>query len=468
MDESMLSVLHHAARSAHPQVQLAAINMLMQLGDARAGEVIQEALSSNYWPVRIQAAYALTYLQHPTARSHIDALLAKAPPQAHPLLISLLPRLGDPQTAHKTRQAIHSVNRDIQRAAILSSAQLGRDDMLADIRLAASHCHPLEQEACAMALGWMEDAHSMERLQDWAQNGPDTVQVASLQALWQLGSADAAAELEDLARGGLPYAIYALKDVPSSAGTLAELCQNPDLSTRAHAAIALLELRDERCLPVIAELLLPGPRDITVLPHHSPAGALRAWRVITSSQQNLAQEPHLYESGLQMRERILQACSHLEEGCFLALAERLLEQPDPHLLPVLIHQLEQLSHPRALNLLRRYAQQPGRPLLRGYCRLALLRLRDPGPWRQSLQQWALREAGQALIEFRPILPWEAYSTSHDSSLTATERARLLVEVFETLAMERDEQALHTLLEAIESGHPGNRFVLAGILLRASS
>ena len=55
-------------------------------------------------------------------------------------------------------------------SAILAAAKFGRDDFIKDIRTIATHKNPAEQEACASALGFLGDSHSIETLNSLAES----------------------------------------------------------------------------------------------------------------------------------------------------------------------------------------------------------------------------------------------------------------------------------------------------------
>jgi hypothetical protein len=74
-----------------------------------------------------------------------------------------------------------------------------------------------------------------------------------------------------------------------------------------------------------------------------------------------------------------------------------------------------------------------------------------------------------MIRFRPLIPWnlrqpEASGSSFE--LTPDESSRLLIEAYEALADRHDLEGIDCIVEGIKNGNPQNRYVLAGLLMRA--
>ncbi|MCB1135082.1 MAG: HEAT repeat domain-containing protein, partial [Chlamydiia bacterium] len=320
----------------------------------------------------------------------------------------------------------------------------------------------------AIALGCMRDAASVDRLVSYTKRGVPNLEVAASLSLVRLGREDAAPGLEKLAHAGNCYAIFALGEVSGSEDCLARLLAHSDLEIRVHAGLALLQRKDPRALPIAQTVLTDSQLDVAALPCYSPSGALRAWRVLSSAQQNLSSDPYAYELAIQSREQILAGIALLGEEHFLPVAEQLMAQNMNALIPGLIHLLEELNSPAAVELLQRHVHQPGAPLIRNYCKLALFRMGEAPQYRSDLEDWLLRESQHDIISFRPLVPWERHQNDRAFELTPTEKSRLLIECFETIAALQDEPAMRTLQKAMLEGDSLNRYALAGLLLRAST
>ena len=87
------------------------------------------------------------------------------------------------------------------------------------------------------------------------------------------------------------------------------------------------------------------------------------------------------------------------------------------------------------------------------------------PHGKTLFSWVKEQKDCPLFRFRPLLPWtERRDLSH--LLTPEETSRLVIESFEALAEQHDPQGIDLILTAIQSGHPKNRYALAGLLIKA--
>ena len=146
------------------------------------------------------------------------------------------------------------------------------------------------------------------------------------------------------------------------------------------------------------------------------------------------------------------------------MSSKLFAAREMELVPRLVSLLETLRSPASIDLLKRYSVTTGAPLIRTYCNLALLRLGEPGPYKEIIKDFVKESRSHQLIRFRSSLPWNVRIVENPHSLTPEESSALLIHSYETLSREQDEEAIDFLLEAIELGNIENRPVLAGILL----
>jgi HEAT repeat protein len=247
--------------------------------------------------------------------------------------------------------------------------------------------------------------------------------------------------------------------------TLATILESQNTHTRVNAAVALLELGDSKCLPVLADILLSDSRDLALSKVSSPGKSLTALRVIPSARQNLESTPVALEMSLHLREALLTKAVELPERDFLALANIIFERQQNDLIPILIEVL--INHPTkaVISLLKKQQQKAGAPLVRNYCNLALFRLKEEGPYAANLEQWVTQQRNVDLIRFRPTVPWDV--REHESfELTPQETSRLLVETFETFVSMQDDKGINLLIDLIQTGNPKNKYALIGLLMRA--
>ena len=192
---------------------------------------------------------------------------------------------------------------------------------------------------------------------------------------------------------------------------------------------------------------------------------MRAWKVFASTSQRV--ETSFYDIRaltLALKELIITESIELPEQDFLNLANKIFASRQTELIPRLVSLLETLQTPNAITLLKKQSIQAGAPLIRTYCNLALLRLGEPGPYKEIIKEFIKDSRNHELIRFRSSLPWNVRLSESPYTLTPEENSSLLIHSYETLARQQDNEAIDFLLEAIELGNPQNRPVLAGILL----
>jgi hypothetical protein len=82
--------------------------------------------------------------------------------------------------------------------------------------------------------------------------------------------------------------------------------------------------------------------------------------------------------------------------------------------------------------------------------------------------WISIKKHTEMIRFRPMLPWNVRIAEKTNAfeLTPEEHSELLIECYQTIAMEHDDKSIDIILDGLKSGHSGNRPVLAGLLIQA--
>ncbi len=463
-DDRALYILEEALKSNNPKCQLIALNFLSKYNNDYF--VIKPALASDILPVRLEAVFQLASKQHPKAFYHIESLMQKAPAAAMPLFPQLFAMSGDQSSIATLKRLMTHPNLQVRTESVLSAAKFNRDDLLPDIRKLSSHLQAEEQEAACIAFGLLKDENSAQRLTDLSRSQVPIVGLSASASLYQFGREEHAQKISAVALKGDPFAITLLGDIPGAEDTLALLAQHKDLNTRINSGLALLERKDRRCLPIIAEILIADARDLGLSKLQSPGNGLTAWKIIPSLKQNSKNNPLIGELSLNLREKTLRKTVELPEASFIALANLLFDVKQKDLIPLLVQLLENLGTENAINLLKQKREQVGVPFIRCWCNLALYRMGEGEPFTASVKSWVKEHHNHDLIQLRPYLPWN-YRDSH-YQLTTEDTSRLLVESFEALVQTRDEQGLDLLIEAIRDGNVKNRFALAGLLIRAAN
>ncbi|MFZ4099854.1 MAG: HEAT repeat domain-containing protein [Chlamydiia bacterium] len=455
------SILEEACSSGHPMVQLHALTALASDGDDEIDPFLIRAMGSPWIPVRLTAAHLLASKRSPAVIEQVEAMYYKLPHEVRPYLAPLLAQVNTSEAITLLIRLAQDQRAMVRIAAVHSLAQAHRDDEALRILAMMQQDQGAEAEACAYALGHLHDTRALPHLHRLLNSGELTTRIAAAQALWSFGDEEALKALLWEARGGHPFAVMALDHIKEGIPVLVDLLDDPRRFVQINAALALLQHRDRRALPVIEHWLTSDPHVMPLVPAHSPGGALQAY-----GSRSLTEEE--FPVALMIRQRVLSQCIELPEEDFLRLAARLYAEQSIELIPLLTRLLENLQTPAALELLHQERQRTGGPLSRAYATLALYRLNEPGPWEESLMRWLEEHHKTELIQLQPEAPWDPENLDAARySLSTQQTSQLFIETLEALAQHPSGRGRGLILRVIRQGHPRNRFVLAGILMRMS-
>ncbi len=466
---STIDILAEGVKSPNPDTQMASIQFLARMQDDRCDELLTKAMSSNFLMARLEAGYHLSLRKHLKATGQIESLMYKMPDELRAYFPQFFALIGTKDAMIVLKQLIEDPHSLVRIEAILSAARAGRDDLLPKIRAHASHSSVDEQEACAAALGLLKDSQSIPRLKKLLQAPSTNIQLAAAKSLYMLGETSHKSFIEDLAKARNVFAIALLGDFTGSSETLIDLLKDESLQIRWNAAISLLKLRDPRCLSVIEEILIKDSRDLGVQPNYSVGHSLLAWKVIPSIHSHMATGSPFNLLGItaQVREHLLVQCLELPENAFLHIARQIFDSRQTELIPTLVSLLENHQTEATLELLKKKSQTAGEPYIRAYCTLALYRMHREQGYEEIIRQWTSNVKDTPIFRFKPLVPFSMRQYEKTKyELTPEERSSLLIEAYEALADRHDEKSLDLLIDAIRDGNPKNRYVLAGLLIRA--
>jgi len=462
-----LEILEHGIAHPDPQTQLLALHFIAKIEDDRADELLNRAMSSDYLSTRMEAAFYLSLRKHPHAVGQIEGLMFRLPPMFKPFFPSLFALIGTTDATSALKRLIEDTDVNVRIESILQVAGLGRDDFLSLLRKRLSHSNVAELEASAFAVGALKDSQSIPKLKKLMNSSADNVKIAAALALFRLGDRSGLSCIDELAKKKNIFAITALGSVDGFEETLAILSRSPELQIRINAGIALLQQRDPRCLPALLEVLLEDKRDLAFQPFPSVGRTLTSFKAVPLAELK-AKDPSVnFTYSLAIREHLLREAIHLPEAHFLSLTQALFAHQQNDLVPSLIALLENLQTTGAKEVLKAGAAKTTAPLIRDYCHLALYRLKEEGPYEEYINRWVTQQRGADLIRLRPILPWKFRLDQSDHTLTPEETSKLLMDAFFSIASKRNEQGISFLLDAIQFGNPQNRYVLMGLLMRAT-
>ncbi len=463
---SSLDVLEAGIKSSHPETQLAAIQFLGRLQDDRSDELLIKAMSSNFFFARMEAALQLAGRKHPNCVGQIEALMYRIPPEFRFFFPQFFALIGTSDAITILRQLIEDGHSATRVEAISCAARLGRDDLLPIIRASITHTNIAEQEASAFALGIFKDSKSIHKLKKLKKSNSESVRLAAYRSLYALGDLEVKEEILAMAKERHLFAIAAAAEIPEAKELLATLAKDPVEQVRLNAAMSLLKLRDGRCLKPLIEILIRDGRDLGFAPQVSLGKSHLAWKVVPSAKQQQQTGFDIASVSIQLKEQLLKEALELPEQEFLFLAKRIFDSRQNELIPLLTMLLENLQTAKATALLKEGAMLSGAPLIRGYCNLVLFRMKKEGPYKQQLMDWVSQNKKSDMIRFRPIVQIDQRLSDSPLELTPEDSSKLLIDAYQALADRHDEIGINFLLDSIKEGNPKNRYVLAGLLLRA--
>lgn len=463
LDDSCKKILQEALQSNNPRLQLLALHLLSLHFDDEAEQAIVHALNSEYMLIRCEAALYLAHKHNARATAQIDALFYRLPMELHPLLPNLYMASGDEGAIKGLKRLLTHSLTEVRVEALNALSHAKRDDLLPIIRKLVLQNDRAQQEAACYALGVLNDSSSLPQLEKLLNSKENYVAIAAALACYRLGETNSYKVICEKGRQGDLFALTALAEIPESKEFLAKLIHHPNLQIRINSSLALLKQQDCRSIDGIKEILFSKERGLFLTQWSTPGKTGKAWRLIPSGAD---EEP----SALETKENVLVQAAMLPEDAFLQLAEELLNRELYELTPTIATLLEQHQSPKAQKLLLSHQNHLGAPLIRLWCSLALYKAKGDKNSSKVLREWLNKNQSKELIKFNSFTPYSMKKTSQGErsayQLTAQEQCRLLIEVLEAFAQAGEEESIDVLLEAINKGHPQNRAVLAGLLLRA--
>lgn len=468
-DSSFIHFLEYALKSRHPLVQAAALHLIASLHEDVADSLIETGMKSDYLMIRFEALSLLIARKSKTALGQAEALMNLLHPRCKPLFMEFYASYGSPDAIAFLKQMTSDSDDLVRKAAILSAAKFGLEDLLPNIRKAITHSDPALKECASTAAGFLRDLNSVENLKIAATSPFEETKLAALFALYQLGDTSLEKEILELAEKKNLFALHLLGAVNGGESLLEKLVSDENDEVRLNAALALLKKRSKACSAVVRDILIADENQISFVPVVSSGNSLVCWKIVsTASAANSEERKNLQAITMNFQEEVLTQIIDLPENAFVTIASCLLREKKNSLVPTLMRLMENTSSDRARSLLREHSQAPGAPLVRAYCNLALYRLDDSADQKRNFLSWLSTQKPDQLIEFRPMMERGARQDKNISNfqLTPEERSGFLIESYFAISEKHEQDGVTLILQAMKDGHPNNCYPLAGLLLKS--
>lgn len=464
----LLPILETALDSPHGVIQLTAIQTLARISDDKANQLLIKGCSSPYLEVALTTCYILAQRNHPQAYSLTNSLMNKINEDGLEFFPAILAMINTPQTTKALKKFLTHSKENVRVAAILAAAQSHQFALLNDLRSLAKQHNIVQQEACAFALGEMHDESSIPILLELANSQSETVALAALKALDQLGQKSACYAIEKIGQKGNVFAIQLLKEMQADLHLLEALANQASSDHSAlNASLALLRKKDPICMPYILGLLLPENPNMLLLDMYSPGKTLTAKKLVLKTNGLLRENPMAEDSSYRARLQILEECTELPEEVFLQIAEMIIDKHQSDLVPSVIQHLMMLKTDASIALLKKWQQKVGAPYVRMWSNLALLKLNEPGPWKGYLLDWIKQQKYHQLVKMKPLAGWSRKELPTPYELSSMETSQLLMDAYLTIAEQQDDEGISVILDNLVNNDLKNRYAIAGILIHST-
>jgi len=466
--EHSFARLCKAVNSEHLAVQLIALKGLVHLDTREGDEILKRLMKKGHALIRLESTYQLALKKYPVAASQAEVFMSMVPDPLLAEFPAIFAAVGDTDSIRILKRLAKHPSEDVRASTILSAAKTKRDDFLPIIRSLSVQGGALQQEACAFALGVFNDSTCLPCLKQLAKSPHIFVKLAACSSLARHGDQEALNVIMTEAFKDNAFAAAILASFPEAKETLAKLAESGSPNVRLNAAWGLLEQKDPRALPVISAILMAREQDLALIVQSSPTSMIQALKIAHSAREVFQDSPADLERSDDMLQEALIKTVELNESDFHELAGDILRQHHSHLIPTVVELLVNHRSEASLNLLNKYRQTPGAPLLRNYCNLGLYKLKTEGPYAESLKAWVLSQKDVEFFNVKDFLePSIKIDALNSYEINPKQSARLLIEILESFTRAKDEMGVDLIISMIENGHRKNRFALAGLLILAT-
>ncbi|MCH9633129.1 MAG: hypothetical protein S4CHLAM6_14810 [Chlamydiae bacterium] len=464
----LMPVLEQALDSPYNLVQMTAIQTLSKLPDDKANKLLIKGCSSPFLDVALTTTYILAERRHPEVFGLLESLMSKAPPECTEFFPALLALIDNNQATAKLRKLMSHPNERVRSASIIAAAGSRRTELLSDIRALSKQHNIYLQEACAFALGELHDEASIPTLEQIANSPSESASLAALNALRKLGFESSTAKIEKNAQDGNLFAIGLLNNCSCDTDILVSLAaQNQNRNVALNATLALLQKKDLRCLPQIISLLKTSDPNIVISEFPSAATTLTAKKIAYKTSARTQENFALEQASFALRQKILSDCTELPEQAFLKVAKAIVEADQNDLIPAVINHLIVMKTSNAKELLKEWQQKVGSPYVRAWSNLALLKLSEPGPWKEDVLKWIKKRKYHRLVRLKDFAQMHKKKLINPFEINPMETSQLLLESYLAIAQTQDSEGIEVILDSLANNELKNRYAIAGVLILAS-
>lgn len=466
-DEELISLIEPVILSQNPYIQLAAVRVLSTFPSDRSGELLGQALCSDFFFIRLEAAYELAKRRHPNAYKQLEALYWKLEPEFRPLLAQAFSNEGSTSSIEMLKRQLVDESIDVRLAAITACGSIRRDDIVAILEKQALDPDVRIQEAAAFQLAVSAYGTSIDVLVKLSESPNDFVALTAAYGRYMLGDKAASQIIEEMAVNDNIFAIKLLGIIDSGTTLLTTQSKNSSNIIRINAIASLLEQKQSIGATSLVNFLDQVNKDLLVETILSPGKQLSAFSITPSMYASKLIDQYRVEMGVHNLQQLIEKSSNLPESQFLMVAEHILGSNNRALIPVTIQLVENINSDNAVHLLKRAREEVGAPFIRSLSNLALFNLTKEPKYRACLIELTEKIDINRVLKMRPPTPWNPQVEKSPFTLTLEEESELIVATFMALAEAHDESAVQTLLTALKSGNKSNRPLIAALLLRAS-
>lgn len=467
-DEELIALIEPVILSPNPYIQLASVRVLSSFPSDKSGQLLEQALCSDFFFIRLEAAYELAKRRHPNGYQHLEALYWKLEPEFRPLLSQAFAYEGSTSSIEMLKRQLLDESIDVRLAAITACGAIRNDDIVDMLEKQALDPDVRIQEAVAFQLAISGYATSLDVLVKLSSSPNDFVALAAAYGRYTLGDREASCIIEEKAALDNIFAIKLLGLIDSVGTTiLTTQSQNSSNIVKINAIASLLEQKDPNGAIAFVDFLGQTNKDLLVETVLSPGKQLYAYTITPSMYASKLMDNYRVEMGIHNLQQLIENSSNLSETQFLDVAEHVLRTNNRALIPITIQLVENINSDNAIHLLKRAREEIGAPFIRSLSNLALFHLTKEQKYRACLLELTEKIDINRVLKMRPPAPWNPQVEKSPFTLTLEEESELIVATFMALAEAHDQAAVQTLLTALKSGNKSNRPLIAALLLRAS-